>query len=80
MSVKCFNLLQVHFLKVPSIGPKESESCSHEFLLRALEAVRDVVGGLVLGDGVLRHAGHRRVEGKVLRLVAGEKQYAIFML
>ena len=54
--------------------------CSHEFLLRALEAVRDVVGGLVLGDGVLRHAGHRRVEGKVLRLVTGEKQYNVYFM
>ena len=55
-------------------------SYTHEFLLRALEAVGDVVGGLVLGDGVLRRAGHRRVERQVLRLVAGKNNSFILWL
>ena len=42
---------------------------SHEFLLGALEAIGDVVCGLVLGDGVLRYSGHRRVKREMLRFV-----------
>ena len=42
---------------------------SHDFVLRVLEALGDVVDGLEHGDGVLGHAGLLGVEGPRLGLV-----------